>query len=325
VARARGRVTIEDVAAAAGVSRQTVSRAMNDMAEINAATRERVLAVARELHYRPSRFGRGLAGARQHTLGLRLHDLMNPYFPELAAAVARTAAERGWTVVLSDEQSATEPAADLRALVRQADVAVGYLDVGDPRVTDTLHGLPFVQIDRPPSSPFGGVEFALDGAMDDAVAHLGSRGVRRPAVVAVDPASGRMAQFAERLTAAGLPVVAQAAIDGDPIAAGVAAVQELLSSHPDVDAVLAFNDLMACGVMKGLHAAGRDIPVDVRVVGVDGLTLGTVVTPALTTLAIDMRAVARDAVDLAIGIIEGTEEPRAVRRVEHELVVRDST
>src|SRR5699024_1704759 len=99
---ARSRVTITDVAAAAGVSRQTVTRAMNDMAEIAPATRTRVLQVARELRYRPSRVGREMVRGQRRTIGLMVHSLVNPYFPELASATVGAAARRGWNVVLAD-------------------------------------------------------------------------------------------------------------------------------------------------------------------------------------------------------------------------------
>ena len=86
------RATIIDVAARAGVSRQTVSRAMNDLPGISAATRDRVLAAAKELNYRPSRFGRGLVEQGPPTLGLVVGSLSNSYYAELGAAVVRACA-----------------------------------------------------------------------------------------------------------------------------------------------------------------------------------------------------------------------------------------
>ena len=90
-----GPATINDVAAAAGVSRQTVTRAMNAMPGIMPATKDRVLAAAQRLRYRPSRFGRGLVKAEHRTLGLVLDDLTNPFYPELASAVIGAAGRAG--------------------------------------------------------------------------------------------------------------------------------------------------------------------------------------------------------------------------------------
>ena len=96
------RATILDVAAAAGVSRQTVTRAMNDMPGISASTRERVQRLAAELGYSPSRFAKGLVQGARTSLGLAIPDLTNPYFPAFASSVVEEATQRGWNVVVDD-------------------------------------------------------------------------------------------------------------------------------------------------------------------------------------------------------------------------------
>jgi LacI family transcriptional regulator len=92
--------TINDVARAAGVSRQTVTRALNDMADVSAATRERVITAAQALNYRPNRAAQGLVRGREVAVGLVVSDLRNPYYPELASELTRKAASRGGRVVL---------------------------------------------------------------------------------------------------------------------------------------------------------------------------------------------------------------------------------
>ncbi|MDQ0925936.1 DNA-binding LacI/PurR family transcriptional regulator [Pseudarthrobacter sp. W1I19] len=96
------RATILDVAAAAGVSRQTVTRAMNDMPGISPATRERVQQLAADLGYTPSRFAKGLVQGARISLGLAIPDLTNPYFPAFASSVVEEATQRGWNVVVDD-------------------------------------------------------------------------------------------------------------------------------------------------------------------------------------------------------------------------------
>jgi LacI family transcriptional regulator len=98
------RVTLRDVARLAGVSHQTVSRAINDKGEIDPETRRRVLDAARQLRYRPSRFARGLVRPGATTLGLIVPDVVNPFFPELIAGVIDAAERRGWQVVVSSTQ-----------------------------------------------------------------------------------------------------------------------------------------------------------------------------------------------------------------------------
>jgi len=104
----RRRVTIHDVARSAGVSRQTVSRALNDKAEIDGATKQRVLDAARELDYRPSRFARGLVRQDTTSIGLVIPDLRNPFFTEVAASALQAARERGWHVVVYDTADSAE-------------------------------------------------------------------------------------------------------------------------------------------------------------------------------------------------------------------------
>src|SRR5882757_10186848 len=100
----RGRATIEDVAKLAGVSRQTVSRAVNDMAEITPSTKQRVLDAVRTLGYRPSRFARGLVKQDTTTIGLIVSDLVNPFFPEVAAGVLAAARSEEHTSELQSRQ-----------------------------------------------------------------------------------------------------------------------------------------------------------------------------------------------------------------------------
>src|SRR5689334_5904010 len=108
------RVTIHDVARSAGVSRQTVSRALNGKDEIERSTKQRVLDAARELGYRPSRFARGLVRQDTTTIGLVIPDLRNPFFTEVAASALEAARARGWHVVVYD--TADRPEEELGTL-----------------------------------------------------------------------------------------------------------------------------------------------------------------------------------------------------------------
>ena len=322
--------TIHDVAAAAGVSRQTVTRAMNAMPGINVDTRERVLAAARELSYRPSRFGRGLVKADHRMLGLVLDDLTNPFYPQLASAVTGAAGRAGWNVVLTDATHAVDREALLADLSRQVDAVIGYLWL-DPSVQARLFaGVPVVEIDPIRRQPLNGaVTFDLRPAMRDLVRHLTAHDVRRPLMV--DQArpgerSGRAKVFASELDRVGLGgdhvSIATGSTAGDLAAIGAA-----LDAHTDADVVLVYNDLLALGVLGALRDRGRRVPDDVRVVGIDGLSIGELVAPRLTTLALDMAEVGRSATELVLGMRAG-ELPltgAAVRRkVRHRLLLRDS-
>ena len=94
------KVTIQDVAREAGVSRQTVSRAINDRDEISPETRSRILAIVEKMGYRPSSIARGLATQHTRTLGLVIPDVANPFFSEVARGAEQAAYAEGYTVFL---------------------------------------------------------------------------------------------------------------------------------------------------------------------------------------------------------------------------------
>lgn len=321
------RPTIIDVAQRAGVSRQTVSRAMNDMAGISAATRERVLAAARELNYRPSRFGRGLVEQGPITLGLVVMDLSNAYFAELGAAVVRACAARGWNVVLAEAEHAADPANVAAELARRVDAIVGY-----GVLTGGIRGgagMPVVRLDGSPEQldEGGVVELAPAQALADLAGHLRRAGVRRPAVI--DLRGGPVGERA-RAVAAALHAVSE---DGsvpihevDPLHGHREVLEAVLAGG--ADALVAFNDVLAVRLLRALRALDVAVPERLRLVGVDGLEIGALVTPELTTLAIDIEAVARETVDLVAGMLEGSAPLRgtgAHRVVPYRLEVRAST
>ncbi|MGN7191040.1 LacI family DNA-binding transcriptional regulator [Curtobacterium sp. MCBA15_004] len=323
------RATIHDVAAAAGVSRQTVTRAVNGMYGISAATKERVLAAAAALDYRPSRFGRGLVTGGDRQLGLVVNDLRNPYSPELAAAVLGLAAARGWNVMLADVGLSGDEDRAVRALGAQTDVVIGYLGSRAAEWIGHLGSVPVVELDPAGEVLRAAVRLDATAAVEDLADHLVASGVRHPVIVDAShdgrPSSrGRLMLDALRRRGHH-PEIAIA--DAATAEHGAAMAARALERFPAVDAVLAFNDVMALGVLAACRRAGVDVPGTVRVVGVDGLAAGTLVAPTLTTLAVDLAAVAREAVDLALGMLAG-DLPRsgaAVQRtVRHRLLVRES-
>ena len=178
----RRRAGIMDVAARAGVSRQTVTRAMNDMDGINQATKQRVLEAARELHYRPSRFGRGLVTQGTPTLGLVIVDLTNSFWAELASCVLDEASERGWTVLIAE--SSHDVRAAIAELLEHVDAVFGLIDLPEDELDSTFGPLPLVLFDAIPlESRHAGIRLDFAAAMDDAVAHLRDRGRRHIAML----------------------------------------------------------------------------------------------------------------------------------------------
>lgn len=303
-------MTIHDVARSAGVSRQTVSRALNDKAEIDGSTKQRVLDAARELGYRPSRFARGLVRPDTTTIGLVVPDLLNPFFTEVASGALAAARARGRHVVVYDTAGdAEQELATLRVIGTQVDAVVGYFSRSEEDLDRFTPGVPVVLIGREPRLPrFSGISIDGEDGVREAVAHLVGRGHRRIGMLDDDGPgpSVRQLWFRRAAAAHGIAVapgwIARAAqtVDG-----GGAALASLLAAHPDVTAVFAFNDVIAIGALREARRFGLRVPADLAVIGFDGLALGTLVDPELSSVAIDTRALGALAVDQAARLVTG--------------------
>ncbi|MCX7523098.1 LacI family DNA-binding transcriptional regulator [Microbacterium sp. STN6] len=321
--------TINDVASAAGVSRQTVTRALNDLPDVSAATRQRVIDAARALNYRPNRAAQGLVRGRQIAIGLVVRDLRNPYYPELASELTRRAASRGWSVVLCD--LGAEPAdarRRLETIAHRVDAVVGHLSAGD--WTQALAGIPTVILDGSPDDHAHAViTVDYESGIRSAVTHLAASGRSHIAMVdASDTPSLRRTLYRRILEEQRLPwSPASELFAADTHAGGIDAAARLRRQYRQADAVLAFNDVMAVGVLKGLARSGIRVPQEIAVVGIDGLDIGTLVTPELTSISIDKAALADEALELVAALLDGAAppDPRLHRRAQHSLVVRESS
>lgn len=345
--RGSRRATIVDVAARAGVSRQTVSRAMNDLPGISASTRVQVLEVADELGYRPSRSGRALAHAEPPVLGFLVADLTNAFFSELATEIIREAARYGWSVVLSEGRRDTNlpggRGAAVRRLGERVDALVGYAPLG--REAPGNAAVPVVLLDAPEDADPGAGRIVLNPgpALEDLVVHLRAAGVSAPAVVdsrshvpAEVGGSSERARLLQRalgeLGSGEVPiVVVEDAGEAQAEVSRADAIHRLVEDPPrgvpPRDVLVAYNDKLAVQLLRTLRSRGIEVPGRVRLVGHDGLELGTLVTPTLTTLASDAQVIARHAVELAVGIYERTipPGPQTLRHHDYALMVREST
>ncbi|HEY8702978.1 MAG TPA: LacI family DNA-binding transcriptional regulator [Arthrobacter sp.] len=323
------RATILDVAAAAGVSRQTVTRAMNDMPGIRQSTRERVQELARELGYSPSRFAKGLVQGAHISVGLAIPDLTNPYFPAFASSVVEMATQRGWNVVVDDFGHGSGSSLDaVTRLSPQVDAVIGYLGPDSEKAQAMLGRRPVVVLDQPAGLTAGGISFDYSYAARVALDRLLAVGCRHIAYLD----SGTEGS----LTVRGSAVAGAASTLGidlrvlhaaESALAAREAVAGLLGRQEGVDGLLAFNDLMAAGALKALAANGRAVPNDCAVIGMDGIPLGELVTPELTTLSLNLREVGRAAVDLLDGLLSGSVvpgSPEADLRLRHDLILRQS-
>ncbi|MCX4458446.1 LacI family transcriptional regulator [Streptomyces sp. NBC_01340] len=303
------KITINDVARSAGVSRQTVSRALNDKDEIDGSTKQRVLDAARELGYRPSRFARGLVRQDTTTIGLVIPDLLNPFFTEVAASALEAARALGWHVVVYDTADRPdEELGTLQVIASQVDAVVGYFSCSEDELELFTRGLPVVLIGREHhSARFSSIRIDGEEGVQAAVAHLVAAGHERIGMLDHDrraEPSIRREWFTTAAAAcgidAGMVVGAGQSADG-----GGAALKTLLTAHPDVTAVFTFNDIIAIGVLREARRLGRSVPRDLAVIGFDGLQFGTLVEPPLTSVALDTRKLGALAIDQVARLLTG--------------------
>ncbi|MDH6214332.1 LacI family DNA-binding transcriptional regulator [Streptomyces pseudovenezuelae] len=305
------RVTIDDVARSAGVSRQTVSRALNDKDEIGVSTKQRVLDAALALGYRPSRFARGLVRQDTISVGLVIPDLLNPFFTEVAAAALDAARAREWHVVVYDTgDRVEEERGTLEVIASQVDAVVGYLSLPEDEIDKLTRGLPVVLIDREHRTErFSSIRIEGEEGVHAAIRHLVEAGHRR--IGMLDHAerskpSIRHHWFDAAMSACGLDAGAVSRAD-QSVEGGEAALRELLAAHPDVTAVFTFNDIIAIGALRAARRLGREVPRDLAVIGFDGLRLGSLVEPPLTTVALDTRGLGALAVEQAARLLTRSE------------------
>lgn len=328
--------TIRDVARAANVSVATVSRALNKGETVADATRHRVLHFAGTLDYVPHSGARSLATRRTDTIGVLLPDLHGAFFSELIRGLDLGARAHRLHLLLSHSHGdPAEAAAMLRAMRSRVDAMVVMSPYAD---TDMLSGaanggVPMVLLS---SGAAAGKHptFSIDnhaGALA-VTNHLLDAGHRRIAFIAgprnnIDAAErlrGYHAALAGNGDAA-TPLVVQ----GDfGEASGLAAGRRLIADGVP-DAIFAANDIMAIGCLQAMAEAGLDVPGDVALAGFDDIPVSRFLAPSLTTVAVPIAAIGREALECCIALLAGRSAGRsredAHRIFKPALVVRNST
>lgn len=328
------RPTISDVARAAGVSRTTVSHALNGVGKVDPRTRERVVQAATELGYRPSLRAQRLRSGQSRTLAvvssMPVAVAGGPsklgFFMEVAAAAAETALMHGFALVVVPPLD-TDPPLDTLDI----DGAIVIEPDQDDPTTQRLRsrGVPIVTMGPQQGMDLPYVDLRAPEVGRLLLDHLREQGARRIALLLgsghrswyVDLAEV-YARFAEEHGMAPLVVEADESGGEDT---GRAACAELLAQHPDVDAICAAVDAFAVGAVRAVAERGLRVPEDVRVATrYDGVRARTT-TPTLTAVDLHLGEAAASAVELLLANLKGTEVPQVVTNPAPSLVPRAST
>jgi LacI family transcriptional regulator len=317
--------TINDVARKAGVSTTTVSHIINGTRYVSDELKVKVEAAIRELGYRPNSLARGLRRGESKTLGLIVPDNSNPFFAEILRSIENIGYEHGYAVILcnSDDDIKKEISYTELLVAKQVD---GIVFITTNNSCEHLQeiideGIPIVVIDR--DIPLSGTDVLLvdnfhGGYM--ATRYLIELGHRRIACITgpslLNPSADRVNGYKQALSEAGIPENPAWIVTGDfQYRGGELGIEQLLQLDERPTAVFACNDMMALGALRGLRKAKLSVPRDISLIGFDDISLTSVVSPALTSVAQPLHEISRLAFELLIERIQQKGENHEAKRI----------
>ncbi|MBL8101953.1 MAG: LacI family DNA-binding transcriptional regulator [Anaerolineales bacterium] len=338
----RKRITIKDVAQAAGVSTQTVSRVMNKFSYVSEETRQRVEAVVEQLNYRPSTLARSLSQQRSYTLGVVTFGLKYIGPSRTLNGIADKADELGYMLLMKEldnfDINSIDGVID-SLLARQVD---GILWVA-PEIGENHNWLderlgkipvPVLFLAMEPRNGISSV--ATDNYQGGvlAVQHLLDCGRKNIGHISGPltwwEADERKRGWRETLLKMGMDASDQHCTEGNwSSASGDQAFIQLLEAFPQMDAVFVANDQMALGVLREAHRRNIPIPEQLAVIGFDNIPESAYFYPALTTISQDLQMLGEQAVQSIVEMIQARQGNQSViaqsRFIQPTLIVREST
>jgi len=333
----RKRVTIEMIAKDAGVSKMTVSRAINNPEKLKRGTLIRILNSMKKYEYKPRFVARILAGSRSNTFGFIVKSnedfVIPPFYGECVRAASNWFKKHNYRSMIfnmSDEQSAslfidyvnsglidglilfegTHEKSLLKAL-KSNDIPV-VLVGEDPEGTYDFYSVS--------SNNYNGARMAVEYLIAK-----GSREICYITGIGTKPSvEERLRAYTDVMCEHNLEAISVPA--ENTLRGGVKAVEELIEKHPSFDALFCFTDLIAIGALRGLRKRGFDVPKDVRVVGFDNIHISEYVFPSLTTVSQDMTLMGEIAARTLLQIMDETQPNDSEKHVKlpTRLIIRES-
>lgn len=337
--------TLEDVAAAAGVSRSTASRAINGGSKVSAEAQAAVDAAVIRLRFTPNRAARSLVTHRADSVALVVPEpdervSGDPFFAQVIQGLGQALGETDIQLVLvivKPGEGADRTIRWLRHGHIDGAVVVSHHAADEIEQAMLNSPVPSVFVGRPWYTPDQLSYVDTDNRLgaELATAHLLERGRRRIGTIAgpadMPAAVDRLAGWTAALTKwsaahPGADLPTNTVEHGDfTTPGGMLAAQRLLARHPDLDGLFVASDLMAVGVLEVLRAAGRTVPGDVAVVGYDNSAAAVMTVPPLTTVTNPVAQMARTAGEVLLEKITKADRPGAPTIFPPELVVRASS
>lgn len=328
-------VTILDVAKKAGVSKATVSRALNGKVAVSHSVKARIHQAIEETGYRPNLLARRLATNESNSVGLVITNGLydGPFFSSMTYQAATCSEQHQRQLVLADGKHCREDeqnAINLLLQLRCEAIMIypKYLTVDELDDIIDASSVPIMVINRELKRNRANSVF-IDNQLcsTQMVNHLLEKGHRRIAFIngTIDSPTGkqRLQGYRDALKKAGITPDESLIVHGNyRPESGYKAALELLKNNPNFTCVLAANDDMAMGAIKAFNEQGYAIPADISVAGFDDAPLGRYFTPALTTVHIPMDQMIKDALQILLSPAD--DMPAVFPAHQGTLVIRDS-
>lgn len=326
------RPTIIDVAKLAGVSKSTVSLVLQNSASVKHETREKVQHAMAELGYVYNRGAANMRGANAGLIGLVINNLRNPFYTELGVSAQMLLAQRGYAAVVGNSNE--DPKIQAGVIGSMLEHGVDALLIapcygGDGADLDAVikAGIPAMQVLRKSERHLGQIPFCSmdyhDGSVQ-AAQHLWAKGARNIAFVGgiaeTDITRERCSGLVQLAQDHGVPLKV---FHGDTSRKfGYETALHLAKFHPEIDAAVAFNDLVAIGMIAGFAEAGVKLGQDFRLIGFDDIEEAQQSYPRLSTVRCDVKSFAQWTAGLLLDWLEEGKHPGTPDRMPVELIIR---
>ncbi|CAH8189962.1 Maltose regulon regulatory protein MalI (repressor for malXY) [Vibrio aestuarianus] len=329
------KATIADVAKYCGVSTATVSMVLTNKGRISATTRERVLEAVKELGYVYNQAAANLRHKRSNLVGLVTPDITNPFFSEMIAGLSHYLEEQDSLLFLANaEESVERQSKFIDSLLSQNAGGVVMCPAMETNLdfleTVQSRGFPIVLAVR----PIGEDQFDFVGTnnfmgLQLATEHLIKKGHKHIAFVGgleiSKTRSHRLGGYMSKLMEHGIPLNERYIRSCSASRSeGAKVTRELLDQHPEITAIIGYQDIVAFGVMRAIKDLGKTVGQDIAVVGFDDVAESADTNPALTSISVSAREIGRAAGEIILSRMEGDKQPYKSVVFPPKLVVRSS-